>query len=214
MKNDEIRMTNDESNPNDQMTNEQNHAPSLPRFSHSSFKHSNLIRHSSFVIRTSLAVIAVICGYACKVGPNYQRPDLHVSTTYKSETQPASWPATRPALGTNWWVIFDDEQLTALEEAATRSNPDLQAAMQRVIQAREAAKAVKSQFYPVITLNPSMTRKNTGSNALIGGGTHKSNYQIPFDLSYEVDLWGRIRRGYESSVAQAEASADAYFVLL
>ena len=168
---------------------------------------------SRMALRVTIAMGALALGFAtpsCEVGPNYQRPALNVPATYKSETQPAS----QPALGTDWWLLFKDPQLTALEEAATKFNPDLQAAMQRVIQARETARSVKSQFYPLITLDPSMSRTNTDSSRFIGGGRTSSSYKIPFDLSYEIDVWGRIRRGYESSVAAAEATANDYYVTL
>src|SRR5665213_1774691 len=76
---------------------------------------------------------ALVCaaGQSCKVGPNYSRPELQFPATYKS----ARGAAEANQLGTNWWQLFDDPQLTALEEAATSYNPDLQAAMQRVLQA-------------------------------------------------------------------------------
>jgi multidrug efflux system outer membrane protein len=205
-------MTNDESNPNGKMTHVRNGAGG-GRFGRSGIRHSNLIRHSSFVIRHFSALLCLALG-SCKVGTDYERPHFEVPGAYKS---PASTqPASVKSLPGNWWIAFGDPNLTALEEAGTRYNPGLQAAMQRVIEAREAAKAVKSQFYPVVTANPSITRgRSTGSgHGGAGFGNTTTNVQVPFDLSYEVDIWGRVRRAYESQKALAQASAADYFVVM
>ncbi|MCL2647065.1 MAG: efflux transporter outer membrane subunit [Phycisphaerales bacterium] len=166
----------------------------------------------------TLSLLSLAAGVisTCTVGPDYNRPNVAVPATYQS-TQPATAPAR---LGSDWWTLFNDPQLTALEEAATKYNPDLQAAMQRVVQAREAAKAVKSQFYPTITLNPSWTRtrapivSSSSGNGNASRGTTYNSYQVPFDLAYEIDVWGRIRRNYESAVASAQASANDYYLVM
>src|SRR5690242_19797834 len=97
---------------------------------------STCIPHSAFRVPRFFALPIIVLGVAfqsCQVGPNYQRPKLEMPATYKSATQPATQAA--PALGTNWWVLFNDPQLTSLEEVATKHNPDIEAAVQRVIQA-------------------------------------------------------------------------------
>jgi multidrug efflux system outer membrane protein len=103
-----------------------------------------------------------------------------------------------------------------LEQAATDENQDVQAAMARVLEARAVARITKSQFYPQITLDPSATRSRSSGNARSPGGkgVTATNIDIPFDLNYEVDIWGRIRRAYESSKAQLQASADDLEVVL
>jgi multidrug efflux system outer membrane protein len=160
---------------------------------------------------TCLALLAATLG-ACKMGADYRRPDLQLPGDYKSPADGRGRAANE--LATNWWTLFDEPQLTVLEEAATRYNPDLQAAMQRVVQARELARGVQSQFFPVVTFDPSYRRSRAPGSTNPDLGRTTNSYQIPFDLSYEVDLWGRIARGYESSKAQAEATAAAYFVVL
>src|SRR5205823_5475212 len=99
-----------------------------------------------------LAAAAGVCISCTKVGPEYKRPELDVPATYRATTLPDTGH-----LATNWWVLFKDEDLTKLEESAIAANPDLRAAMERVAQARAAARVVQSQFYPTVTLDPSVT---------------------------------------------------------
>src|SRR5213594_1622591 len=113
---------------------------------------------ASFLRRMPLRALAsamLMSLASCMVGPNYQCPPQQMPTTYKSA---ATQPTTAPALSVNWWRLFDDPELTRLEESALHANPDIQAAMARVEQARAAAKIVGAQFYPVITFDPSFQR--------------------------------------------------------
>jgi len=171
------------------------------------------------VVWTLLGAALCAAGTACKVGPNYQRPPLAVPTTYKSAATPAA-PATPPAasqpaatqpavthLATNWWLLFGDPELSALEETTIKENQDIKAAMARVDEARALAGLTKSQFYPQITLNPSVQRSRSR------GGT-VTNTAVPLQLSYEVDIWGQVRRAYEASKAQLQFSVDDFQVVL
>jgi len=113
---------------------------------------------------------------------------------------------------------------------ARQANTNVQAAMARVAQARAAARVTRSEFFPVITFEPSVSRArtpstgnpafattatDTGSSAQRGaGGRTITNIRLPFDLTYEVDIWGRVRRSYESSVAQARSSLYDFEVVL
>lgn len=158
---------------------------------------------------------------SCTVGPNYQRPAMGVPATFKSATTGES---AVPALAADWWHLFNDPTLTHLEEDAIRANTDLQAAMARVAQARAGVRVTQSQFYPVVTLDPSGDRTRTpggrvSSNGTLGNassskGHTSNNFRVPFDVSYEVDIWGRIRRLNEASLAQVRASEDDYQVVL
>jgi multidrug efflux system outer membrane protein len=96
--------------------------------------------------------------------------------------------------------------------------------MARVAQARAAARVTQSQFYPVVTLDPALNRSRTpagriSSNGSLGGGNSSggrtsNSYRIPFDVSYEVDIWGRVRRLSEAAIAQVRATEDDYEVVL
>ncbi|MGA2500340.1 MAG: efflux transporter outer membrane subunit [Tepidisphaeraceae bacterium] len=154
---------------------------------------------------------------SCNVGPDYHRPEINMLAAYKS---PTTRSATVSDISAEWWRFFGDEELDKLEEAALSTSPDLQAAMARVVQARAAARIVGSQFYPVINANPSATwsRANPTTGGPAVGATgfpHQlKNVTIPLDLSYEIDVWGRVRRSYEAANAQVQASADDYGVVL
>jgi multidrug efflux system outer membrane protein len=178
-------------------------------------------------VRTFRWIAAVLLCAAlgsCTVGPNYRRPDMQVPDGFKSATTQES---PRPAIASDWWRIFGDPTLSKLEEDAIKASTDLQAAVARVLQARAAARVTQSQFYPVISLDPSMQRSRTSANRSnvnnnsINGNNNVSSrsrtsddFKIPFDLSYEIDVWGRVRRAYEASLAQVAASEDDYQVVL
>jgi multidrug efflux system outer membrane protein len=181
------------------------------------------------VVGGVLATLLCTVLTSCTVGPNYQRPDLKVPTGFASAT---TRPTTQPALGRDWWKLFGDPTLTKLEEDAVKANTDLQAAVARVAQARAAARVTQSQFYPVVTLDPSIQRSrssgtlnNSSGQSITSNGTTVSRSssssartttvaRIPFDVSYEVDVWGRVRRSVEASVAQVRANEDDYQVVL
>jgi multidrug efflux system outer membrane protein len=158
---------------------------------------------------------------SCTLGPNYSRPEQRMPTTYRSATTREA--STQPAIARDWWQLFNDPTLIDLEEAALQGNPGLDAAMARVAQARAAARIVDADFYPVITLDPSIERartplQNKHGNAPnsrgAGGANTETTTRIPFDLNYEIDIWGKIRRSSESARATAFASELDYEVVL
>jgi multidrug efflux system outer membrane protein len=160
------------------------------------------------------ATLAGVSLFSCKVGPDYKRPGVEVPGGYKRASKQEK---KQPRLGSHWWRIFNDPELNRLEDAALAANQDIKAAMARVTQARAAAEAVRSGFFPTITLDPSASRQR--STRIANGISQQrastiSDFSIPFDLSYEVDIWGRIRRSYEAAKATANASADDYEVVI
>ncbi len=173
----------------------------------------------------SLAVSAAVCVAlgltltSCVVGPNYDRPEVPTSAAFKSPTTRQS----RQEIPRDWWKLFNDPTLNQLEDAAS-ANTGLAAAIARVTQARAAARVVGSQFYPVITFNPSETRSRVPINTNGGSSSNSSgsratartstSVRIPFDLNYEVDIWGRVRRQVESADASVTASELDYEVVL
>ena len=162
---------------------------------------------------TALALMASLAAGGCLLGPHYERPALEVPQAYREPTAAGA----KPVEG-DWWTLFEDPVLTALEEQARAANQDLQAAMARVAEARSTARIAESDFFPVITLDPSRqnarlsANRPASSSASISGKT-TSDTRVPFDLSYEIDLWGRVRRTFESATAAARASADDYGVV-
>jgi NodT family efflux transporter outer membrane factor (OMF) lipoprotein len=155
-----------------------------------------------------LAVLQ-LCG--CTVGPNYQRPKAEIPPAYK---EVGDWKPAQPNdqnLGGNWWEIFQDSQLNALEAQVSVSNQNLKAAEAQYTQARAVLRYSRADYFPTVTAGPSATRTKTSKNRpppnSIFNGVTTNDFQIPFELSYEIDVWGRVRRTVESYRDQAQASA-------
>jgi NodT family efflux transporter outer membrane factor (OMF) lipoprotein len=110
-----------------------------------------------------------------------------------------------------WWEIYNDPQLNALEAQVNISNQNVAAAEAQFRQARSAVQAARAGYFPQVTAGVSLTRAQRSSTAVIGNpatsGTTLSDYLLPVDFSWELDLWGRIRRTVEASQANAQASA-------
>lgn len=160
---------------------------------------------------------AVLLGCACllggcTVGPDYKRPQVDALVP------PAwGWKMAEPSdqvIKGDWWRAFNDPVLDDLETRATAANQRVQVAMARVDQSRAAAGITDSRFWPQLGFDPSISRFHTQLNHVPSDLTATA-YTIPLDLSYEVDLWGKIRRASEAAGANAQASeADFYNVLL
>lgn len=131
------------------------------------------------------------------VGPDYVWPAVEQPARFKS--QPASEAA--PPIATEWWQLYRDPELNQLIATATASNQALQQAVARVDEARALARVAASFLYPTISANPSFARTRSQ-------GVTINDWLIPVDLAYEIDVWGRVRRSFESSKALAAATAD------
>src|SRR6185436_519606 len=108
----------------------------------------------------------------------------------------------------NWWEVFGDAGLNELEAQALNANQELKAAVARVDQARATARVARSELLPSLNLDPSLTRQRYSPNQTPGfGGLTANTFRAPLDLSYEIDLWGRVRRSFEGARADAQASA-------
>ncbi|HTO06866.1 MAG TPA: efflux transporter outer membrane subunit [Myxococcota bacterium] len=162
------------------------------------------MRRAPRVIWAAAAVGAWLCG--CAVGPDYQRPALDVPDAYH---EPAA--AGAPALEAEWWKLFSDPELVALEEQARVSNTEVQAAIARIDEARATARIARADFFPTLTLDPSYTVGRVSLNRQPAPRLgHFEDVDVPFDLSYEIDVFGRVRRNFESATASAYASERDY----
>jgi multidrug efflux system outer membrane protein len=147
----------------------------------------------------------------CMVGPNYVRPAVEQPTGFKS--QPAG--EAGPPIAPDWWRLYADPELERLIASAQASNQTLRQAVARVDEARALARVAGSYLYPTVSLDPSYsrtryskTRVSTNTRLPINRGIDLNNWTIPLDLSYEVDVWGRVRRSLEAANATAAATAD------
>jgi NodT family efflux transporter outer membrane factor (OMF) lipoprotein len=164
-------------------------------------------RKNWLMILPAMAVLQ-FCG--CTVGPKYQRPAAPVPAAYK---EVGNWKQAQPNeqnLGGNWWEIFQDPQLNTLEAQVNVSNQNLKAAAAQYTQARALLRYNRAAYFPTITGGASATRNRISNHrppSLSTNGVTYSDFQIPLELSYEVDVWGRVRRTVESYREQAQASA-------
>ncbi len=162
-------------------------------------------------IASAICFVGMLLLAGCTVGPNYRRPAAEVPATYK---EAGNWKPAQPNeqnLGGNWWELFEDPQLNSLELQVDVSNQNLKAAQAQYTQARALVRYSRADLFPTVSVNPSATRIKTSSNrpprsSTFNGITY-SDFQIPFELSYQLDVWGRVRRTVESSRDQAQASA-------
>ena len=147
----------------------------------------------------------------CVVGPKYQRPVVETPPAYK---ETGNWKVAQPndqKMGDSWWALFGDSQLNALEQQVNVSNQNLKAAAAQYEQARAMSRYNHANYYPTLTTSPSATRTRNASNrpptSSIYSGRTYNDYVFPVELSYQADVWGRIRRTVEQYKDQAQASA-------
>jgi multidrug efflux pump len=151
------------------------------------------------------------------VGPDYHPPTNSAPADYKA-VELGAWKEGRPLDNVprgSWWEVFRDAKLNELEAQSLASNQNLKAAVARVDQARAFARVARSEFLPSLNLDPSFTRQRYSPNQDPSfGNVTASTFNMPVDLSYEVDLWGRVRRSFESARADAQASLASYYGVL
>ena len=173
----------------------------------------------------SLAAISalLLIGAACTVGPRYARPSAPVAAPDAWKTQePWQQAAPKDAIPKGaWWEIFHDSQLDAYEQQLLHANQSLEAARDRLNQARSLARIATADFFPQVAADPSAIRERGSGNRPLNGaasivtanGTQsirpytQSVYTIPFSLSYEADLFGHVRRNVEAANASLQSTA-------
>jgi NodT family efflux transporter outer membrane factor (OMF) lipoprotein len=156
----------------------------------------------------ALAAAATLAG--CTVGPDYVRPGVETPAEFK---ELAGWKRAAPADAIargRWWVVFADPQLDALAERVAISNQNVRLAEANYRQARAIAAQARAAFYPVASGSASFRRSQFSSAsstrpAFARGVTE--SYELSLDASWELDLWGRIRRSVEAAEAEAVGAA-------
>lgn len=160
-----------------------------------------------------LVVVSLACTLGCTVGPRYKRPAAQVPDTWKGE---GPWQAAAPkdAIPKGaWWQIFHDAQLDALERELLQANQSLTAAQSRLAQARAQARIASSAYFPVVAADPSGQRVRLSGNRPLEGSTlpltpdTENVFAVPFNASYELDLFGRVRRNLEAANASLQGNA-------
>lgn len=156
-----------------------------------------------------LASLLLLTG--CVVGPRYSKPATPTPPGYKEV--PPDWKAAQPndqiARG-KWWEIFQDPQLNALEEQVNVSNQNLKAAEAQFRQARALVRFNRAAYYPTVTAGASAAREHVSQHRPLVSNltqTNATDLVIPFDVSYEADVFGRVRHTVEAARSSAQASA-------
>jgi NodT family efflux transporter outer membrane factor (OMF) lipoprotein len=161
----------------------------------------------------------------CTVGPKYVRPEFKAPPAYKELTpeteQNLGWKPAQPADATlhgNWWEMFNDPQLNSLEVQVNISNQNIAASTAAFMAARALITEARAQYYPTVSVSPSVTKTKQSANAFGGSaggaavpglevGRSFTEYNLPFDVSWQADLWGRVRNTVRSNIAAAQVSA-------
>jgi len=160
-----------------------------------------------------LAVYALVCTLGCTVGPGYNRPTAQVPDAWKG-AGPWQTAAPKDAIpkGT-WWQIFHDAELDRLEQELLQANQSLAAAGDRLSQARALARVASAAYFPTLSADPNGQRQRiSGNRPVLGSATAtapvtQNVFTVPFSVSYELDLFGRVRRNLEAANASLQGSA-------
>jgi multidrug efflux system outer membrane protein len=164
-------------------------------------------------ISTALALLGLAAG--CTVGPRYSRPAAPAPAPDAWKTQPP-WQQAAPKdaipKGT-WWQVYNDPALDAYEQQLLQANQSLVAARDRLNQARSLARVATADMFPQLSADPSALRERAGANRPLDGqappvSAYTQNvFAVPFSLSYEVDLFGRVRHNVEAANASLQSTA-------
>jgi NodT family efflux transporter outer membrane factor (OMF) lipoprotein len=164
------------------------------------------------------AVLCVLLS-GCMVGPKYTRPSVPLAPEFKESTPESfketdGWKQAQPSdqrLRGKWWELFNDPQLNALEEQVDPANQTLKAAEANFRAARSNIRFHRADEAPTLSVGPSVGAVRDSANQPYFNQASANNgvgsFTLPIDLNYEIDLWGRIRRGVTSAREQAQASA-------
>ena len=171
--------------------------------------------HPSRLLPRLVALAACALVTACAVGPDYKRPSADVPQQYKETA--GAWKVGAPAdtaTRGKWWEIFGDAQLNALEDQVAAANQNIFVAEAQYRQAQALVQSARAQFFPTLSASASATRSrsvrttvNPDGSLSTGNPSLLNAQSISLDASWELDLWGRVRRTVESNKASAEASA-------
>lgn len=163
---------------------------------------------------TTLALLMMgTLAASAAVGPDHKRPETDAPDSFKSTPQHGSWKTGVPMDGLpkgEWWKAFEDPVLDDLMRRANDANQQLRASLSRIEQARSTARLSYGDLFPTLASNPGWRRERYSPNQEPSfGSITASTLRAPLDLSYELDLFGQVRRRFESARAEAAAEVAA-----
>jgi NodT family efflux transporter outer membrane factor (OMF) lipoprotein len=171
-------------------------------------------RPSARTVNTASLALAssILLLGGCMVGPKYVQPTVPPPPPAFKET-PSNWAQASPQDQLpkgKWWEIYGDQQLNSLEETIAVSNQNLKVAYQQYMSAQDLVREARSQLFPTVGVQPTGSRTQLSKNRPNFTSTTTNQYSdvvLPAQLSYEVDLWGQVRRTIEANRENAQASA-------
>lgn len=168
-------------------------------------------------LKTGLVVLgASVLLASCSVGPKYTKPTVPAAPKYAEQPpstykEVAGWTQAQPGdavIRGKWWELFEDPELSALEEQVEPANQTIKIAEANFRQARASIQYNRSFLYPTISAGAGISRNHISGNNPTGiPGNSYADFILPISVSYDADLWGRVRRSITASREQFQASA-------
>jgi NodT family efflux transporter outer membrane factor (OMF) lipoprotein len=177
-------------------------------------------RQASAVLHAAYAALLCALLAGCNVGPKYLPPAMTAPTAFKESPdqfrEMDGWKVAQPqdaGLRGRWWEIYNEPQLNALEDQLNIDNQNIRQALENFMEARALVREARSQYFPTVGVGGSYTRSQTSSNVGAASTTGASSgqqtqaFSLPADVSWEPDLWGRVRNTVRASQYSAQLSA-------
>ena len=185
---------------------------------------SNRSTAAAFALAATLAAAALS---GCRVGPPYIKPAMPPPPEYKETSAAAytnapagTWKPAQPSdamLKGKWWEVFNEPELNALEEQLDINNQNIAKYFQNFLAARAIVAEARSQLFPTLSVGPALSRQRSPGNpqttttngvtTTTGGATTSNSFSLPFDASWQPDLFGRVRNTIRASQYSAQVSA-------
>jgi NodT family efflux transporter outer membrane factor (OMF) lipoprotein len=181
--------------------------------------HGKLSWHGQFSWRNGLLCQLAVTLGACAVGPNYVRPTTPTPADFKESK---GWKSAEPKDELprgKWWEVYGDKDLDALMEQVNVSNQNIKQAEAQYRAARALVQAARAAYFPTVSAAASVTRAPGGAHVVTGGGSAggstiagttgkvTNTYTASLDASWEIDIWGKLRRAAENATENMKASA-------
>ena len=158
-----------------------------------------------------LAALLLVALHGCSLAPTYKAPTIDLPAKYREQTSDGPWHSAQPSdqLAPKWWQLYQDQRLDDLQEQLLKANPDLAAALAHFDASQAYASQLHAGLFPQITASAQPLRQRQSDSRPLRGDTQPSVYNsntAGFALSFDLDLWGKIR----NQVAAGDAQAQAY----
>ncbi|MCJ8178540.1 efflux transporter outer membrane subunit [Pseudomonas viridiflava] len=165
-----------------------------------------------WLVRPLAMGLCVLLLSACAVGPDYHKPDMATPANFKAA---AGWKQATPrddamARGA-WWEVYNDKELNALVERLNTSNQTVAQYEAQYRQAQALIRNSRAAFFPTLDLSVGKTRSSQGTGSSTSGSSNlnsgiRETHSAQLGVSWEADVWGKLRRGLEADTANAQAS--------